>query len=292
MRRFQTVLAALTGSAIVAAGCGLVGGSPDAGLDADDSVSPPLLVHVSGRAAIHPAAEAWMTDAGMPLPPLEGLRLRLQEPFRLALQDRLGVLGETTLPANGEFSIGDVNTALVTRGIAASVDDPTDGGSSPLVPAATVVFDVKLNESLPQADITSARAWAIPFAYQERLTTSVGPARIRTLTHGNEAGSLIEAGFMLGRIVDVQGNPVIGAQIETDPPAWADRIFYPSDDLREVTQGGTSANGLFIFVHTGGIVDPFTFRVKDRAEYGWRNGGVGRGNALVFTVHPGIAPPP
>ncbi|HYX90476.1 MAG TPA: hypothetical protein VE782_02855, partial [Myxococcaceae bacterium] len=267
----------MTASAFVTAGCGRAGGGPDAGLDASDTIPPPLKVDVSGTAAIHPAAEAWMTDAGIPLPSLAGLTARAEEPFRLALQDSQAILGETAVAPNGGFAIPDVNTGLVTRGIAVGLADARDSGAAPFIPAATVVFDVKLHESLPQADITGARVWAIPFAYEEQLTAAVSPTRICELTTadgGCSAASLVEAGFMFGQIVDENGNPVTGAQIETDPPSWADRFFYPSDDLREVTQTSTHANGLFIFVHTGGVIEPFAFRVKDPlGGYRWWNGG-------------------
>jgi hypothetical protein len=294
MSRWHLVVACMSG-AVVASGCGTEGsengGRPERESDATDHVVAGVVIDISGTAAIHPSAAAWMTDRRLPLPSLQGFTLRVEEPFRMALQDPNPLLGEAMIETEGAFAVQDVDTARLSfGGIAAGLVDGRGAGTSPIIPSTTVVFDVRLHDSLPQADLTAVKVWAIPVPYHEQLTAAVTPTRIQELT-SRQAVSLSQAGFILGRIVDAQGNAVAGASIETDPPTWADRIFYPSEDLLGVTQIGTSANGLFLFVHSAGGIDPFTFRVRERPEYGWRNGGVQGGKALVVTVHPGATPP-
>jgi hypothetical protein len=296
MDRWDGALAWIA-AALVAGGCGPAGGTgagggSQAGSDASDRVVTGLMIDVSGTAAIHPAAAAWMSDRMLPLPALEGFTVRLEEPFRSALQDPNPLLGQAAIAAAGAFTVRGVDTHLLSFGGIAAALAGGDASAQPiLVPSRTVVFDVRLHDSLPEADLTGVRVWAVPRAYEEQLTAAVSPARIQDLT-ARQAASLVQAGFVLGRVVDSQGNAVAGASIETDPPALGDRVFYPSADLAGVTQGATASNGLFVYVHTAGAFEPFAFRVKDRPEYGWRNGGVALGTGLVVSVYPGMTPPP
>jgi hypothetical protein len=282
--------------ALVASACGPRGSEtaqdPPPGASGTDRVVAGLVIDISGTASIHPSAAAWMANRQLARPSLEGLTVRVEEPLRRALQDPNPVLGESTIAAEGAFTVQDVDTAQLSfGGIAAALAGDSNTGQSGFVPASTLVFDVRLHDSLPQADLTGVKVWAVPAAYEEQLTAAVTAGRIQDLT-SRLAGSLRQAGFVLGRVVDAQGNAVAGASIETEPPTWANRLFYPSDDLLGVSQSGTASSGLFVFVHTAGAFEPFAFRVKDRPEYGWRNGGVAGGTALVVTVHPGTAPPP
>lgn len=280
--------------ALIAYGCGGESGNAggaDAGADAPTSVAKPLVIDVRGTAEVHPAAAAWMVARGLPLPSLDGVTLRVEEPFRTALQDPSGTLGQAPIDPAGAFWVEDVDTALLTRGgIAASLVDGRRSGVPSILSSTTVVFDVRLHDGLPQADITDAKVWALPVAFHEQLTAAVGPSRLPSLPSG-QAVALIDAGFMLGRVVDSAGNPVAGAALETDPAIWADHIFYPSGDLGSVSQAGTSAAGLFVFVRGAASLEPFAFRVRDRPEYGWRNAAVRSGTALVVTVHPGTIAP-
>jgi hypothetical protein len=69
------------------------------------------------------------------------------------------------------------------------------------------------------------------------------------------------------------------------------RFFYPTADISSVTQTGTSANGLFVFVHDGGPTSPFTFSVEGQPDYRKRNAGAAAGTALIMTVYPGTVAP-
>ncbi len=276
-------------SALLVLGCSGNGGTvADAGVDANINVAIDPVIRVSGTAAVYPSAAAWMTQAGMQVPSLNGLTLRIEEPLKVALEDDTGIFGTLTLDDSGAFSLEGVDTALVNLGIAAGIKDDLDAGT--VVRSATALFDVQVHEDKPRLDIVGAKAWAIPKAFHDALTNAVSPVTVAQLTNGTHS-TLSGAGFILGQVVDAQGNPVPGVKIDADSDELDARFFYPSEDFASATQAGTSANGLFVYVHTGGTTNPFTFTVEGKPEYKKRNGGAAAGTALIISVYPGTVAP-
>lgn len=282
---------ALLSSLFVACpGPGNNGPGQDAGLDANDIEELDPVVTVSGTVALYPEALAWLQANGQSVPAIDGLTLRVEEPLKVALEDPTGIFGSVTLQSDGAFRVENVDTAQVNVGIAGGIRDERDAGNSDIVRTATVLYDVQLHEQKPRTDLSGTKAWVLPRAYLDQLTNAVTAQRIQTVT-GNQFGTLAEAGFILGRVVDQAGNPVAGVKIATSPASWANQIFYPSADLSAVDQAGTSGNGLFVFVHNAGQTETFTFHVEGRPEYKRRNGGAATGTGLITTVFPGTTQP-
>ncbi|MBX5484146.1 MAG: carboxypeptidase regulatory-like domain-containing protein [Myxococcaceae bacterium] len=288
MKRVACAAAAIAAGIFALAGCpgGGSNGGEDAGFDANDIDIEEPIIKVSGTAKVFPEAATWLQDAGMTVPELAGLTLRVEEPLKAALNDPTGVFGSVTLASDGKFTVENVDTSQVNLGIAAGIRDERDAGTSGFVRSATPLFDVQLAQKKPDTDILDGVAWALPRAFHDQLTNAVSPATILSITN-NQFDSLIEAGFILGKVVDAQGNPVAGAKVVTTPASWGANFYYPTEDLSAVTQNGTSANGLFVFVHTGGPTEPFTFTIENRPEYLKRNGGAARDAALIVVVSPG-----
>jgi hypothetical protein len=277
--------------------------NPDSGSTPDSGNTNSPIITVSGTASIHPAALGWMQDAGLTPPSLAGLTLSVDEPFKVALGDSHGHFGEVTLDATGAFSVPNVDTAQVVLGIAAAVRDerpgvcdgglPVDGGCAggAVVNAASGVYDVQLQGGIPTGDVDGGKAYAVPLAFHDQLTAAVGPSVISGISSGTQ-NTLLGAGFILGRIVDAQGNPVSGASVELIPSTTAAQLFYVADDFRSVNQLATGATGLFVYVHTGSAtVTTFTLKVNNDSEYLGRNAGAVAGAALVLTVFPGTVQP-
>ncbi|MGA9523641.1 MAG: carboxypeptidase regulatory-like domain-containing protein [Myxococcaceae bacterium] len=260
----------------------------DAGVDASFHFAPDAVIRVSGTAAVYPNAAEWMTQAGMPVPSLKGLTLRIEEPLKVALGDDTGVFGSTTLDDTGAFSMEGVDTGKVNLGIAVGIRDEANAGT--VIHAATTVWDVQMHEAKPELDIRGATGWALPKAFHDALTLAVSPVTIAQLS-GGTTSTLSGAGFILGKVVDAQGSPVAGARIVTGSADVDARFFYPSEDFSSVTQAGTSASGLFVYVHDGGTTRPFTLSVDGKPDYKKRNGGVAAGTALIMTVYPGTVAP-
>ena len=269
---------------------------PDAGLDASDTFPEAPLITVAGHAAVYPDALGWQpADGGTPLSSVEGLTVRVEEPLLVALGQPDGVFGTQTLPADGAFSIPNVDTGKVTIGLAAGVRDPEDAGVSKVVPAATTVFDVILEQHKPETDINDAKAYALPREWVSQLDLAITPARFAALNgDGSDGGTgfpdtLEASGFILGKIVDATGAPVQGVKISASK--YGDRFFYPSKDFTSISDTGTSENGLFLFVWNGNTPDLFDYTVVDHPEYLKRRGGATGGAGLVVTVYPGTTAP-
>jgi hypothetical protein len=284
------VLALVTAWAL--AGC--PGGGPNPPTDGGDDTLLVPPIDVSGQVVFHPAAVDYLGDAGVALAPLEGLTVRVEDPLSVALGDPEGIFGSMQVPDAGTFAFTDVPANDVLLGLAAAVrDDGPDGGevASPrVVRSATVVWDVAVEASKPKQDITDAVAFAVPMGFHDVLTQAVTVAKIQAIA-GTQFDSLVEAGFILGRVVNVSGAPVAGARIAPVQTNFLSQFFYLSSDLSSATQAtevgaSTSSNGLFVFVHTGGEVSPFNFRIEGQSAYGLRNAGAASGAALVMTVAP------
>lgn len=285
--------------ALVIGALALVGCSPNPGGNdggSNDAGPTEFIVKASGTASVFPLAAQWLADAGLSNPGVAGLQLRIEEPFKVAAGDPLGVFGSQILDATGAFSVSDISSELVNLGVAAGIrDDSVDGGSSArIVRSATVLFDVALEGHKPEADITGGKAYAIPTAFHDQLTAAIGTAAIQTVTAksmGGNQSTLQAAGWVLGRVVDASGNPVAGVTITPALAGYSDQFFYPKADYSG-TQASTSANGLFVFVHIGGAVTSFRVTVAGRSEYKQRYLGAAKDAVLVVTYYPGTTSPP
>jgi hypothetical protein len=284
MKRALTYVGLLT----LAACSGTPSGS-DGGRDAGQT--PLEEISVSGTVTMHPDSLALLADAGASAS-VAGLTLRVEEPFKVALNNPDGIFHSQTLDAGGEFFAPLVPTELVTLGVAAGVRDDTGAGR--VIRSATTLYDVALMDGAkPAANITGAKAYAVPVELHRALNDAVGEANVRRLTGSTDAGTLIAAGFVLGKIVDAAGHPVAEATVEpvgSNAAAKRARLFYPTADFSG-TGTATASHGLFVYVHNGGDVDTFQFRVAGKAEYKQRNAGAVKDACLVLTVFPGTTPP-
>jgi hypothetical protein len=281
-------LAALTLTA-----CGSPSGGNDGGNN-NDAGSTEVIFKASGTASVLPIAAAWLADAGLPNAGVNGLTLRVEEPFKVAAGDPLGVFGSVALDSSGTFSVSDISSELVNLGVAAGVrDDSVDGGSSArVVRSATVLYDVALEGQKPQGDITGGKAYAMPTAFHDQLNRAVGTAAIQAITQsGGGQSTLQAAGWVLGRVVDAQGAPVSGVTITASPASFNAQFFYPNADYTG-TGSATSSNGTFIFVHKGdALAATFRVNVAGHTEYKQRNLGAAKEAVLVLTYYPGTTPP-
>ncbi|WP_232293562.1 carboxypeptidase regulatory-like domain-containing protein [Stigmatella aurantiaca] len=266
--------------------CG--GGSiPDPGVITEDAQPVDLdhlLVTVRGQAELFPEAAQRMAAQGQPIPSLEGLSLVIDEPLRVGVNDPAASFGTGDTSEGGAFSISGIPVKDIHTSLAASLEHPG------MAPTSTIVFDTAFTGSRPRTDITGAKAWALPLSFQDALTQSVGEAAIGTHTQG-QARTLLDAGFILGRVVDAQGRPVAGARVQIEPGTLADRLYYPSEDFTRAGQEATSGNGLFVYVHSGVGAEAFLLAVHGSEAYTWRNAGAMPHRGLVLTLHPGgLAP--
>lgn len=272
---------------VVPAACGPGSNPPDPGVRTENAPAidmEHLAISVSGRAELLPEAARLLAAQGQPVPSLEGLPVSVEEPLRVMLRDASARFGTSPVSAEGAFRVDDVPVRDVHLGLGAGVE------AEGFARTSTVLFDTALPNTRPRTDVINARAWAVPLAFHDALGRAVGEERLRTLTDGR-AGTLLEAGFVLGRVVDAQGNPVAGARVTTDVQALSGRLFYPSDDAATVGQETTGPSGLFLFVGSGGEAETFHLGVDGAPDYRLRNAGTAPGVGLVTTLSPGAYPP-
>jgi hypothetical protein len=274
----------LLGSVLSACGPGAM---PDPGADTEDAQIVDLdnlLITVSGRAEVLPEAARLLEAQGQSAPSVSGLPLVIEEPLRVGVSDAESTFGTGRLSENGEFSVTDVPVKDIHLSLAAGLE------AEGFARASTIVFDTAFTGSRPRTDLIGTRLWALPLALHDALTRAVGEENLRAHTDGR-AGTLLEAGFVLGRVVDATGQPMAGARVRLDQDALADRIYYPSEDLSQAGQSSTSANGLFIYVHSGGDAETFRVSIHGTESYVWRNVGASPGRGLVLTLFPGTDAP-
>jgi len=260
---------------------------PDPGVDRSDSEmvdTDHLTITVTGRAELFPEAVRLLEAQGQPVPTLEGLALTIEEPLRVGVSDPDSVLGNGSINASGDFSVHGVPVRTVNLSLAATVEH------AELVRSSTVVFDTAITRTRPRTDIIGARAWALPVSFHDALTRAVGDTAIRAHTE-DRARTLRDAGFILGRVVDASGAPVAGARVVPDQGDLASRVYYPAVDFQSVSQGATSATGLFLYVHSGAAADTFTLSVEGAQNYLPRHAGAAPGLGLVLTLYPGSYTP-
>jgi hypothetical protein len=260
---------------------------PDPGAPTEDAQIVDLdnlLIAVTGRVELLPEASRLLTEQGSPPPSLAGLPLVIEEPLRVGVKDPSAAFATGTLDEDGGFFISDVPVKDIHLSLAASLDH--EGFAR----ASTIVFDTAFTGSRPRTDVINAHVWALPMAFHDALTRAVGPEALRVHSDGR-AQSLLEAGFVLGRVVDAAGQPVAGARVQLDRPELADRLYYPSEDLTQASQESTSANGLFLYVHSGADTETFRVNLHGKEGYAWRNAGATAGHGMVLTLFPGTSAP-
>ncbi|MFT3840198.1 MAG: hypothetical protein QM723_24640 [Myxococcaceae bacterium] len=238
---------------------------------------------VSGHAVVYPAAQRFTSDGGFTL---VGLTARVEEPFKVATNSG-GIFSVTTLDSTAAFGATGLSPDDIVLGVGAGIFD--DGGTR-VIRSATTIYDVALNDgNKPAANITNAKGYAIPTPFHDALVAAITPAKIQMLTSANgSVSTLVEAGCMIGRVIDAQGNPLSGVTVQ--PSSYASSFFYPTDDLGS-TGTATGADGLFVYVHNGGAVAQFTLKIAGHTEYKTRNAGATAGACLVLDVFPGTTPP-
>ena len=236
-------------------------------------------IAVSGRAEVFPEAVNLLSAQGEQSPALEGLTLTLEEPLGKGVNDANAVLGE-----GGGFNVPDVAVKGIHLSLAAHLEH------TGFVPSSTILFDTVFTRTRPTTDLYDTRAWAVPDAFHDALTRAVGESTLRTRTDGR-AGTLRDAGFILGRVVDAEGKPREGARVVGENNDVTARIYYPSADLHGTTQQATSSTGLFLYVHSAEAPDVFGLAVKGEKAYFTRNVGAATGRVLVVTFYPSDATP-
>lgn len=270
-----TVLACSGGGGSSGGGSGSSGGGAGGG-------SGVTTFKVSGTALMHPLS----SDAGS----VSGLTVRVEEPLKVALNDPTGVFTTASLDDTGHYEAANLSSDNVSLGVGIGIFAgdgglEADGGQPRVVRTATVIYDVALQGQKPSADVLNTKAFAVPRELHDALTKALSASTIGGLANGKS--TLIEAGFLLGQVVDAQGAPVAGVTIETVPSGDAARIFYPKDDFSGVGTA-TSSKGTFVYVHDGSeMVRQFRFGVVGKTEYLKRNAGAKNNACLVVTVSPG-----
>jgi hypothetical protein len=287
MKRLSVFLScALLG--VVPAACGPSANPPEPEVRTENAPAVDyagLSISVSGHIALLPEAARLLASQGQPLPALGGLPLAVEEPLRVILNDPTARFGTSPLAEDGAFRVDSVPVSQVHLGLAAGLSHPDFARTS------CVLFDSAVTGTRPRTDLINARAWVVPLAFHDALSRAVGEPRIRALSEGR-AATLQEAGYVLGRVVDLEGRPVPGARVAPDREDLAGRVFYPSEDLASVGEAGTSANGLFVLVYSGADALAFKLGVEGAPDYKWRNAGAVPGVGLVLTLFPGRLPPP
>ncbi len=255
------------------------GGDPDSG-------TGEVFFKVTGTAKIHPIAADYLADAGIAAS-FVGLTVRVEEPLKVALSQPEGVFSTQILDSSGAFAASNISSLDVSLAVAAGIFDGNDAGR--VVRSATILYDVSLQSGQPKGDI-SGIAYAVPTPFHDKLTQTVSPAKIHAITKDSDAGTLIQAGFILGRVIDSAGKPVAGKTITPSPATLQGGFFYPADDLASLGTS-TASNGLFIYVHNGGDVNQFSFTVTGESTYKKRNAGATHDACLVVDIYPGTVAP-
>jgi hypothetical protein len=273
---------------LVSPGCGSGGSAPDPGVRTEDAEAVDLdnlRIRISGRAEVLPEASRLLQSRGEASPALAGVPITVEEPLRVAVNDGDATFGSSTLASDGAFVVDEVPVREVHQSLAVGVSAPG------FVRTATIIYDSVFTGGRPRTDLIEVRAWALPDAFHDALSAAVGEPRLRGHT-GDKAATLRDAGFVLGRVVDMDGNPVAGVRVAPDRSELAGRFYYPSADLGGAGQEGTGPDGLFVYVHSGGDAETFRLSVEGAEGYLPRNVGASPGWGLVLTMYPGQFPPP
>jgi hypothetical protein len=297
MRRTLLLLATLlvsacSSSATSGTGTGSTGssGGVDAGPDAGGSPT----IAITGTVGVHPAALA-MIDAGLlapTLPVLSNEQLFIDEPLLIITEGaRTGRLATLNLDSSGTFTAPAVPTDPITIGLVGTLSglspdggfqacEVSDGGGPGYCASYARSASLLYENFKPTADITGAQIFGVPLSMSELLAQKYGQA---TGAH------LLDQGFVLGYVVDAQGQPVVGATFDQHGGSYD--VRYPKDDL---TPGGTGTNrfGIFLIVAPGQPDATKSFGIAGHAELKCHRVGSSPGTvfSLVYDARrPGIA---
>jgi hypothetical protein len=262
----------------------------DAGTPGGQLSSPTPAIAIRSSAQLFPVAALHLAGAGLPVPGLEGLDWQLEEPLGSALADPQATLAQGAL-VDGGFWARSVPVSPLVVGLVARLEEP-DGGQARFVRTATPLIDLALS-GRPEHDLVASTSYALPSAFHDALTRAVGEAYVHRLTGadgGTPRQSLLEAGCVLGQLLDSLGAPVEGATLELgagQPSQW----LYPSADFT-TTQPATSTNGLFLYLHHGAPQPAsFHYQVTGRPEYLTRSAVAAQGRCWLVLVLPGKTAP-
>jgi len=236
-------------------------------------------ITVSGQAEVFPEATRLLAAQGQGAPTLDGFTLTLEEPLGVGVNDEHAVLGQGVVDTGGGFFVPDVAVNGIHLSLAARLEH--EG----FVRSSTILFDTVFTRTRPSLDLVGTRVWALPNAFHDALTHALGEQAIRTRSDGR-AGTLKDAGFILGRVVDASGVPRANVRVVGENNDVTAHIYYPSADFQSATQKLTSETGLFVYVHSGAVPDVFELAVKGEKAYMKRNVGAAPGAALIVTFYP------
>ncbi len=208
----------------------------------------PAQVRISGRAAVHPDAAAWLSLAGEAAPTLAGASITVEEALRATTGQP--ALNTGTVDASSNFDFPVVDATKVSLALFSRLDDPS-GASDAIMPTGT-----GLVRGRPPADIADKIVYGMPRSFVRALNDAVTDID----------GVLESEGFILGKVVDAQGNPIAGAKLHmfTTGSAHVEQtgVFYVNaitgTTVTAIENGSTSANGLFIFRPAPGVIGEFT----------------------------------
>jgi hypothetical protein len=270
--------------------CACPGGDSnnDGGTNGDGGSLPEPDITVSGTASVFPPAAGWMADGGLTSPSLGGRPFLVEDPLKAGLADPDATLATGSMGGSGEFSASAVSTSKVNAGIALAFRDVS---AVALVRTTSLLWDVTFAQRKPRVNLSGMKAFALPQAFHDALTSAIGGSTIQGLTQ-QEHATLSGAGFYLGQVLNVAGQPVPGVTVVPTPASLSSQLFYPSESLSGPNPSSTSASGLFVFVHSGGAAQHFTFTLSPDDEYGTRGGALVPGVGQLSTLQPGSAAEP
>lgn len=239
----------------------------------------PQTVSVSGRVRIFPPAHAWLQARDGAAPVLEAERVWLEEPLQQALGEEAALHAEAPLEPTGAFTVDDIGVEDLVLGLGG-----TPGESETLAPVTSLIYDAALAGTRPREDVEGVWVEAVPREWLWSLEAGVGAARLSAWAP--EAVAMIDAGFLLGRVVGPDGEPVAGARLRVHPAELQERLVYPHADLLDVGVHATDGSGLFLLVHDGGDVRTLTLTLEDAPGALPHHGVLAPGRALLLQLPP------
>lgn len=271
------------------------GGSSGGGSSGSSGTTGGQTLNISGTVELHPVVAA-LEDAGLyaaPTPSFAGQTLFIDEPLIAIIEGpESGRLASTTLDASGAFNAQQVPTDRVQIGLVGTMaSDSPDGGfqscetdagapafCSGWARGVTLLWEDWQNNK-PSGDITGARLYGVPVSLVEVLSQKLGLA-------ANE--HLLDKGFVLGYVLDAQGQPVSGVTFTTSNNNF--QVAYLDDNLNPGASG-TNKYGMFLIIAPGQPDPTHTFGITGHPEMKCHSVGSNPGTVLSLVWdanHPGI----
>lgn len=245
---------------------------------------PPSAIAVDGHVTLFPPSATWLATRGATAAIPAGLSVTFDDPLQRALGDAAAILATTPVAEGGSFAMDAVPVDTLVFGLGAGLEPVEALESAGLADGITTVLFDSLREGMnPREALTGTQVFALPQIWIQALEASVGAAALAT--RAPDAGSLQEAGFMVGQVIDAAGAPVAGARLEPSPPELADGLYYPTVSLQG-HQEATDADGLFLLVHDGGDVRTFTFTLVGEEPTPPHRGVLARERGLLLRIRP------